>query len=131
MAVWSKGFPGEAEHVAEARHFARAVLGDRAGTDDVVLVADELATNAIEHSGSGRPGGKFVLRLTTFGSWCVVRVDDQGGPKSPHACEQDDGDTDGRGLALVAGVSEHWGTNGNDTARSVWAVIPVARAGDD
>lgn len=132
MAVWSMEFPGQAEYLAEARKFTRAVLGGCDGSDHVTLVADELAANAITHSRSGQPGGKFALCLATFANWCVVRVDDQGGSRSPHVCEQNDESTDGRGLLLVDGLSEWWGTDGDDSARSVWAVIPVMRsAGDD
>lgn len=131
MAVWSMEFPGQAEYLAEARKFALSVLGGCEGSDDVSIVADELAANAITHSRSGQPGGKFTLRLATLENWCVVRVDDQGGSRSPHVCEQDDESTDGRGLVLVDGLSEWWGTDGDDTARSVWAVIPVMRSADD
>jgi len=129
MALWSMECPGQAEYVAEARKFTLAVLGSCIGSDDVSLVADELAANAIAHTRSGQPGGAFVLHLTTFANWCVVRVDDQGGPKSPYVCEQDESDTGGRGLALVNGLSAWWGADGDDTARSVWAVVPVAGAG--
>ena len=50
MAVWAMEFPGQAEYLAEARKFTRAVLNGCDESDHVTLVADELAANAITHS---------------------------------------------------------------------------------
>jgi serine/threonine-protein kinase RsbW len=87
------------------------VLGDSDSAHTAALVADELAGNAIKHTASGEPGGEFVLRLARFGDRCRVRVDDQGGPKTPSVCAAEDVDEAGRGV------------DGDERARSVWADI--------
>ncbi|WP_228559951.1 ATP-binding protein [Catenulispora pinisilvae] len=105
MDIWSKEFAGRPECLVEARRFTVAVLGEGDGAHTVVLVADELAGNAIKHTASGEPGGEFVLRLARFGDRCRVRVDDQGGPTSPVLCSAGVEDEAGRGLTLVNSLS--------------------------
>jgi anti-sigma regulatory factor (Ser/Thr protein kinase) len=128
MGYWSMTFPGEQQYLAEVRRFTSKMLGEKPGTDDVVLVASELAGNAIQHTDSGEPGGSFTLHLATFADHWTVRVDDAGGVSEP--CVQlNDGfeDEAGRGLALVAAVSKSWGVLGDQYARAVWAEIPVPK----
>lgn len=131
MTAWSMGFPGKAECLADARRFTYAVIGETDEAHTVALVANELAGNAIKHTASGKPGGTFVLHLSTsLGRW-RVRVDDQGGPKAPSICEANEGDESGRGLTIVAALSETWGVDGDETAWSVWADIAFDRAAAD
>jgi two-component sensor histidine kinase len=121
--IWSKEFPGRPECLAEARRFTYAVLGDLEVAHTVALVTDELAANAIKHSASGKPGGEFVVKLALLGDRCLVRVDDQGGPKTPSLCVADDEDEAGRGLSIVSQLASGWGIDGDERARSVWAEI--------
>jgi anti-sigma regulatory factor (Ser/Thr protein kinase) len=45
-----------------------------------VLLASELAANAVTHSRSGHPGGVFTVRATLYhGDYAWVEVIDQGG----------------------------------------------------
>lgn len=126
MAYWSQSFPGSAECVADVRRFAFKALGDVPGIDVVELVASELATNAVQHSGSGRPGGRFTLHLAAFEDRWRVRVDDAGGLTEPCLQAVDVGwEEAGRGLALVAALSSDWGVVGDHYARAVWAEIPM------
>jgi serine/threonine-protein kinase RsbW len=122
---WSRSFLGRAECLSEVRKFTVAVLGDRPGTDLVVLAASELAANAILHTASGEPGGQFVVHLATFADRCQIRVDDAGGPKVPRACSEERPDAEaGRGLALIDALSLKWGVLGDERSRAVWAEIP-------
>jgi len=135
MSYWSRDFAGLPEHLTEVREFTRIVAGDREGADLVEMVASELAGNAIQHSESGGPGGKFTLQVADFHDRWHVRVIDEGGPRVPHLCEltsiESAEDLDklgdeveaGRGLAMVAAVSSAWGVVGDRKAHEVWAEI--------
>ena len=130
MSYWSRSFPGLAENLAEVRQFTQMVLGDAPGAELVVLAVSELAGNAIVHTASGAPGGQFVVHLAAFADRWKVRVDDEGSPTEPHVVVDgidEDAEWDcesGRGLAMVAAISQKWGVLGDGCARAVWAEIP-------
>jgi two-component sensor histidine kinase len=89
--------------------------------DDFILLASELATNAIVHSRSGLPGGVFTVRAEVQpGDFASLEVEDQGGPW----IERDSGDEHGRGLALVAALAgdENWTIESGNSpgTRVVW-----------
>ncbi|MEY9895743.1 serine/threonine-protein kinase RsbW [Catenulispora sp. MAP5-51] len=123
VETWSRKFIGRPECLADVRRFILAVLGDCDTTHIVTLVADELAGNAIKHTASGGPGGKFVLRLARFSDRCRVWVDDQGGPSTPSVRTAQDDEEAGRGLTIVTMLSACWGAAGDKRGRSVWAEI--------
>ena len=130
MSYWSRCFPGLAENLAEVRQFTQMVLGDAPGAELVILAVSELAGNAIVHTASGASGGQFVVHLAAFVDRWQVRVDDEGSPTEPHVVVdgiKEDAEWDcesGRGLAMVAAISEKWGVLGDNYARAVWAEIP-------
>lgn len=105
------------------------------GADLIEMIASELAGNAIQHSASGGPNGKFTLQVVDCHDRWQVRVVDEGGPIVPHVCELASIDTAeeldklgdeaeaGRGLAMVAAVSSAWGVFGDQSSRMVWAEI--------
>ncbi|WP_194917593.1 ATP-binding protein [Catenulispora rubra] len=129
MPYYSITLPASRECVHEARVWTQHMLGESRGADDVVLVASELATNAIRHTASGLPGGTFTLHLAVFTDRWRVRVDDAGGATEPQVRSVDDcEDEAGRGLAMVAGLSSTWGVLGDRNARGVWAEIPIPAA---
>lgn len=126
MPYWVRSFPGQAEHVSEVRHFTTHAVGDRPGVDDVVLIASELAGNAITHTNSGNPEGYFTVHLAEFEDRWLIAVSDAGGPSEPRIRPTDAEEHEaGRGLALVAALSSQWGTAGDGNARVVWAEIPI------
>ena len=141
MPYWSKAFDGVPECVSEAREHTRKLLGDREGAVAVELVVSELAGNAVRHSDSGAPGGRFTVHLAGFYDRWQVRVDDEGGPNMPHVCVpvpmESAKDLDalgdeievGRGLTLVAAVSSAWGVLGDQAGRTVWVEILMPRIG--
>lgn len=141
MSHWTREFKGLPEHLTEVREFTRFVAGDRDGADLMEIVASELAGNAIQHSESGGPGGRFTLQVADHQDRWQIRVIDEGGPIEPHICElasiESLEDLDklgeeaeaGRGLAMVAAVSSAWGVLGDHTSRVVWAEILIAGMG--
>lgn len=123
-SYWVTTWEGVPERLADIRQYLRHILGDVDGGDDVVLVASELAANAIRHSKSGGAGGSFVLQVAAFTDCWHVRVDDQGGPSSPMLEDVKDTDESGRGLPMVAALARAWGTLGGNAGRTVWAEVP-------
>jgi serine/threonine-protein kinase RsbW len=113
---------GERAQVRAARRFVADLLG---GTwpdlDEVVLLASELAANAVLHSASGRPGGKFTVRAGVApGDYLWLEVEDEGGQWTAAG---GDGER-GHGLDIVAAVADDWGRDGGPvTGWVVWARI--------
>jgi anti-sigma regulatory factor (Ser/Thr protein kinase) len=80
-------------------------------TGELVLVASELATNAIQHSKSGS-GGQFTVTVRVrHGDFAWIGVEDQGGsPGDPQAARDVDSSL-GKGLAIVDALAGkgNWG----------------------
>src|SRR6266571_126312 len=80
----SRTYPGRPDQVREARAFVAAAVRGCPAADEVVLMADEIAANAVLYSRSKEPGGVFTVRVEVCaGHWVQVWVDDAGGPQRP------------------------------------------------
>jgi anti-sigma regulatory factor (Ser/Thr protein kinase) len=122
-------FPGTPDQVAAVRRFVRAQLGAHPALDDSVLVASELAANAIAHTASGLTGGAFVVRIASLSPEHVaVLVVDGGADTEPRALETGVDSESGRGLDVVKGLATAFWTTGPDGQRAVLAVIPPSAA---
>jgi len=123
LARCCRSFAGRPDEVPRVRKFVALVLRDFTAATDVVLMAGELATNAVQHSQSGQPGGRFsVLVETGDPGWIWLGVQDAGGPtpprlRSPAAAGGLEG---GRGLQIVDGLASAWGVTGDVAGRTVW-----------
>ena len=122
---WSREFPGDPGQVRQARHWVREVLTACPPLDDVTEIVSELATNAVTHTGSSRPGGRFDVELAWSPGLLRVIVGDQGAPSAPRLIEEALG-TGGRGLLIVDRLSRAWGIAGDPAGRWVWADVPWA-----
>jgi hypothetical protein len=95
--------------------------------DDLLIFVSELATNAVTHTRSGEPGGRFTVEVTWSSKAARVVVGDQGSDEIPtsNASPGDEaGDLEsGRGLFLIDAMSATWGTAGNAHARWLWADV--------
>lgn len=102
------------------RQLVRQLLEGRPAVtvEDAVLVADELAANAIRHGEAPR---RCRLRLLNQGRVLRIEVDDggQGYPRvtTPHS----DG---GRGLLLVSRLAR-WGVHWGSRCKTVWAEMDL------
>ena len=110
--------------VADARQAARTWLEGHGAADDVagrvILVVSELVTNAVRHGGTG---WVLSLRRSSDDGKVVVRVSDTG-PGAPSITLAADDATSGRGLALVAALSDGWGWDPSPTGgKVVWAEL--------
>jgi serine/threonine-protein kinase RsbW len=112
-------YPGDPEHVRAVRADLRQLLGGHPLSDDAILCASELASNAIRHSHSGQPGGKFTVsaELSPDGS-VHVEVQDDGGPWTPATPE-----TARHGLDILHALAANWGIDGDYRTRTVWVQL--------
>ena len=112
-------FHGRADEVARVRKEIAAYLGECPVVYDLVLIADELASNSILHTKSR--GGFFRVRCELSPGSVRVEVEDMGGPWRKR--KEDDRP---HGLDIVEALTgpDGWGaerTPGN--TRVVWATL--------
>ncbi|MFF1696107.1 SpoIIE family protein phosphatase [Streptomyces sp. NPDC058257] len=145
-AVVCTSLPGNPSAPAAARKFVRAALADwtelsvpaAAGitervTDDAVLLVSELVTNAVVHAGTtvellcrldeaglGEETDSLVIEVSDHHPARTVRSDPKHQlPGTPEY---------GRGLQLVAALSDSWGITYRTGTKAVWARLPVGGA---
>jgi anti-sigma regulatory factor (Ser/Thr protein kinase) len=127
IAWWTRHFRGGADQVLKVRHWLEDLLPDCAVRADVLLLASELCANAIVHSRSGEAGGQFSVDVDWAPSLARVVVGDQGSAKVPAVAPRSSGAAQlgdsGRGLLLVDGVADDWGTASRPNRRWVWADV--------
>jgi len=116
--VWSRAFPAIPVCAREARRFLSAILSGSPAADNAILCLSELVTNAIVHSRSRAPGGRFFVHVYRRENVLRVEVSDQGGPWA-QAPPGADG-RGGRGLLIVARVARAWGRTGDESGRTIW-----------
>lgn len=107
------------------RTLAGALAGSVNGFDlgDVDLMVGEIATNAVRHSLSGRRGGGVWVTVLVSRDRLRVEIQDDGGSAGrPLIPAQGAGwDESGRGLLVVNGLADRWGTlPGGDGRYTVW-----------
>ena len=115
--VTARVFAGDAGQVRAARRFLAGVLDGCPAADDALLCVSELATNAVLHSRSGRPGGRFTVRAIVQAGSVRVEVTDEGGPWGR---ERDGDGQSGRGLLIVGELASRWGREDGAGRRTMW-----------
>jgi anti-sigma regulatory factor (Ser/Thr protein kinase) len=121
--------PAEAPPLADVRTWVTAELAPL-GEDHlsvVLLICNELVTNAYEHARS--PLRVTVRRLDTP---CRVRVEvvDGSVEELTPVRSRLDGNR-GRGLVLVSGLCNDWGVDTHSGGKTVWAEIDCGEHGID
>jgi hypothetical protein len=124
---WRRVFPGEERQLGVMRRWLATLLPECPARDDVLSVANELSSNAIQHTSSGR-SGSFAMEVTWSGPVVRVAVADGGAPDGPRVIN-DPGAEHGRGLLLVDRLSARGGVCGGSRGRLVWAEVPWGDAG--
>jgi hypothetical protein len=115
-------FPAAAETPRAARHFVVDTLyawgAEGCLIDSAALVVTELATNALMHARSGP-----TVRIGASRDTIRIAVEDAAGvlPVGPSPSSLA---SSGRGLALVAALSQQWGADLLDEGKVVWAELP-------
>jgi anti-sigma regulatory factor (Ser/Thr protein kinase) len=117
-------FDGKPESVARARRFTEGALGGVSASTviDVVLMVSELATNAVVHAAT-----TFSLRIDKSEEIIRVEVVD-GGSGRVRLQSPSNRDVHGRGLQLVASLSDQWGTREDGQTKAVWFVRNLGAA---
>jgi two-component sensor histidine kinase len=112
-------FHGRADELTRVRREIAAYLGECPVAADLVLIADELASNSILHTKS--KGGSFHVRCELSAGSVRVEVEDMGGPWRTR--KQDDRP---HGLDIVQALTgpDGWGTERTpDGTRIMWAAL--------
>lgn len=115
VATWE--VPHDAAAVATVRKDACEQLGAW-GLDDAVfvteLVVSELVTNAIRY-------GESPIRLRLIRDRNLIIEVADGSSTAPHLRRARTSDEGGRGLLLVAQLTQGWGTRQTYTGKTIWA----------
>ena len=124
QVVRLQGIP---QSVPRARRFVSRTLGPHhPAAAPAALLVSELATNAVMHSDSGRPGGTFAVAVEVSARTVRIEVTDAGGLDQPRVRHPRGDSQHGRGLALVEVLSSAWGTQTAGAGRRVtWCDIAV------
>ena len=90
--------------------------------DPAALGVTELLTNVHRHA---QPDKTCTVEIELLLDRLTVSVHDHD-PRLPTVCEADASSTSGRGLALIAAVSESWGVRPDDgSGKVVWFTLPA------
>ncbi|GAA3498026.1 hypothetical protein GCM10019016_051290 [Streptomyces prasinosporus] len=99
--------------------------------DDATLIVSELVTNAVVHAGTDV---HLTCRLEETGA-LVVEVSDRHPSRAPRGTEPEapphEAPEYGRGLPLVAALSEAWGVTYRPGTKTVWARLPAGGCAAD
>ncbi len=103
----------------EVREFVRRALGASHGGDgeNAVIVANELATNALTHAKS-----PFTVAVTCTPSRVRIAVRDVSAP-APNARFSAREQAGALGIAIIAALSDVWGVDPEPDGKSIWAEL--------
>jgi anti-sigma regulatory factor (Ser/Thr protein kinase) len=127
VITFERDYPGTTNQTHQVRADLAEIAHECPVVDEVVLLASELATNAVLHSRSGHPGLTFAVHAALFpGDSAWVAVIDHGGPWIPGRCDPEHG----RGLTVVAAIAGagNWGIGSNANCRVAWFRLDWSRS---
>jgi anti-sigma regulatory factor (Ser/Thr protein kinase) len=120
----SVAVPGRPEYVRAARAFVLQALGeDHPCAATAAQLTSELVTNSLVHSRSGGDGGAVGIAVLMSPFSARVEVRDAGSRKVPRIISASPLGEGGRGLRLVAAMSDDWGTWKSENGRTTWFEI--------
>ena len=128
---WTRDLAGAGpEALSGVRAWARGVLPDLGPEHlaDVLIVAVELVTNALDHG-----GGPRLIRLTRIRVPCLVTVeveDSNNGALTMGVSRFGEAGHRGRGLVMIAKMAQDWGVRCDEPAvgKTVWSEVGCAES---
>lgn len=121
---WAREFPGSTDQVSRARGWLEELLPECEQLEVLTLLVSELCANAIVHTDSGKPDGRFGVAVEWTPEAVKALILDQGSPTVPAITARADDDAwddeTGRGLFLVDQLADYWGTADLPDGRLVW-----------
>ena len=90
-----------------------------ASIDNVVLLTNELVTNAVVHAGT-----RIDVVVRDLHGFVQIEVFDAG-KQIPAVAEGTFASESGRGLGIVAALSAAWGVNPGPDGKTVWFRCPA------
>ena len=117
----SRRFAGEATAVSAARHYVREQLSaqDADIVDAAELMISELASNCVRHARTD-----FEVAIRSLEP-IRIEVRDHGGGE-PQVLSPGPEQPSGRGLAIVAAMSDQWGVIPASKGKTVWFALGEA-----
>lgn len=116
--------PPDPESSARCRLFLRSAFGQWGldqGLDDAELLVSELCSNVIRHAGT-----TMVVTARWAPDERVVRVSvHDGSARMPSVRPQSDVASSGRGLRIVSGLAQRWGSHRSSLGKTVWFELGV------
>jgi two-component sensor histidine kinase len=118
---YERVFGGQADQVSLVRREIASYLAGGPAADDVLLIASELATNAVLHSRSR--GRSFTIRVEQRADQVLIECEDLGGPWRRR---QDDDRPHGLDIVATLVGPDCWGTRTTaEGTRITWARRPL------
>jgi anti-sigma regulatory factor (Ser/Thr protein kinase) len=111
-----RNFESTPESASAVRRFVANALPPNAPVEDVVLLASELASNAVRHARTS-----YTVRLVTDDRVIRLEVSDE----SRIIPTLEDLADSHRGLRIVDRLSEMWGVQPTEDGKTVWANIAM------
>ena len=112
---------------SQARRATRSVLQEwhvpQGVVDDALLVVSELVTNAVRHAGD--ESSTLELELARSGDHLRVALSD-GSKASPSPRSASHVAEDGRGMAILAALSDRWGIEPHNGGKQVWWEVDLS-----
>ncbi|MBA2609093.1 MAG: ATP-binding protein [Actinobacteria bacterium] len=119
-------FAGSASSVRAARAFITEKLANtpKSAVEDAVLIASELAANAVTHANSA-----FTICVEETTSHVRIEVRDRG-EGAPTLRRPRPEEAYGRGLRIVSELARSWGVDEHpEGGKTVWADIALPNTG--
>jgi anti-sigma regulatory factor (Ser/Thr protein kinase) len=112
--------PPEPASVARARSFVRKALAARSAsvTDELELLASELATNAVVHAGT-----PFIVRIGCSDGTIRLEVEDASSTLPRRERHGPTAPVGRRGLLVVERIANRWGVRAESAGKVIWAEI--------
>jgi two-component sensor histidine kinase len=115
------------EAAPQARHALAGLALAEATRENLALVVTELVTNVVRHAGLSA-SDTFSVQLTNSDRGLRLAVHDggRGFPAEEQAQSDDLLGTGGRGLVIVAALSDAWGVDSDEDGCTVWCEMPAS-----